>query len=224
MNPTRIGVPERIVEAAVHLFARQGFSGTRTREIARLADVNEASLFRHFPTKQQLFWAALQSRLQRLRISKELQNGLSQQATPELVLPLIIELLVQISTYQSELIRLLDIGLLELRPGAERIYRQQVAPIFQAISDYLEACIKCGTLRGLDPAVTTIALSSTIFAHQGLYGLFVGAGTPYANSEEAISAYSTFWLNALRPETKPSASPLTPVYPNPNRTSLSGGH
>ena len=67
MNQARIAAHQRIVEAAVDLFSRQGFSGTSTREIARLADVNEASLFRHFLSKQELFWAALQSRLQRLR-------------------------------------------------------------------------------------------------------------------------------------------------------------
>ena len=202
MNQKGTGTHARIVEAAVHLFARQGFSGTSTREIARLADVNEASLFRHFPTKQALFWTALQSRLERLRIPKVLQDRLSHQARPELVLPLIIELLLQISTYESELIRLLDIGLFELRPGAERIYRLQVAPFFQAISDYLEGCIKSGTLCRLDPSFTTIALSSTILAHQGFYGLFTGAGAPYANHHEAVSAYSKFWLNALKPETK----------------------
>jgi AcrR family transcriptional regulator len=209
MNQKGTGTHARIVEAAVHLFARQGFSGTSTREIARLADVNEASLFRHFPTKQALFWTALQSRLQRLRFPKVLQDGLSQRARPELVLPLIIELLLQISTYESELIRLLDIGLFELRPGAERIYRLQVAPFFQAISDYLEGCIESGTLCRLDPSFTTIALSSTILAHQGLYGLFTGAGIPYANHNEAVSAYSKFWLNALRPETK--IEPLPPA-------------
>jgi len=132
---------------------------------------------------------------------------LSQQARPELVLPLIIDLLLQISTYESELIRLLDIGLFELRPGAERLYRQQVAPFFRAITDYLEGCIKCGTLCRLDPSFTTIALSSTILAHQGLYGLFTGAGVPFANHNEAVSAYSKFWLNALRPETKIEPGP-----------------
>lgn len=202
MNQKGTGTQARIVEAAVHLFARQGFSGTSTREIARLADVNETSLFRHFPTKQALFWTALQSRLQRLRFPKVLQDRLSQHARPELVLPLIIELLLQISTYEFELIRLLDIGLFELRPGAERIYRLQVAPFFQEISDYFEVCIQSGTLCRLDPSFTTIALSSTILAHQGLYGLFTGAGAPYANHNEAVSAYSRFWLNALKPEMK----------------------
>lgn len=202
MNQSPIGVSERIVEAAVHLFASQGFSGTSTREIARLADVNEASLFRHFASKQELFWAALQSRLRHLRVRKELQDGLSSQADPELVFPLIIELVLAISTYQSELIRLFDIGFLELRPGAERIYRQQVAPIFQAISDYLDKSNKKGALRGLDPAVTTIALATTVLAHQGLHQLFTGSGVPYANTSEAVRAYSKFWLNALKTETK----------------------
>jgi hypothetical protein len=55
---------------------------------------------------------------------------LSEQARPELVLPLIIELLVQIATCQSELIRLLDVGLLEQRPRVEIVYRKQIAPIF----------------------------------------------------------------------------------------------
>jgi AcrR family transcriptional regulator len=220
-SPAKTDVQERILEAAVQLFACQGFSGTSTRKIARLADVNEASLFTHFPSKQDLFWAALQSRLARVRLGKELQNALSEQARPELVLPLIIELLVQIATYQSELIRLLDVGLLEQRPRVEIVYRKQIAPIFQAITDYLDACVKSGVLRGMDPSLTTIALSTTVLAHQCLYGLVSGAGTPYVNSEEAVSAYTKFWLNALRPEDKPSASSLTTVSPNLNPSCFS---
>jgi AcrR family transcriptional regulator len=193
-------VQQRIVEAAVHLFARQGFSATTTRRIARLADVNEVSLFRYFSTKEELFWAALQSRLTRLRMRKELRNGLTEQANPELVLPLIIELFVQVANYERELIRLLEIGLLELRPSTERVYRKQIGPIFEAINGYLRACIDRGLLRAIDPSVTTIALSTTVLAHQCLYRLFGEVDTPYANSDEAVSAYSRFWLTVLRPE------------------------
>jgi len=191
---------QRIVDAAVHLFARQGFSATTTRRIARLADVNEVSLFRYFSTKEELFWAALQSRLARLRMRKELRNGLTEQANPELVLPLIIELLVQVANYERELLRLLEIGLLELRPSTERIYRKHIGPIFEAINGYLGACIDRGRLRGMDPAVATIALSTTVLAHQCLPRLFGEVDTPYANSDEAVSAYSRFWLTVLRPE------------------------
>src|SRR6202165_5362343 len=44
-----------IVEAAGPLFARNGFTGTTTRELAAAAGVSEALLFRHFPSKQSLY-------------------------------------------------------------------------------------------------------------------------------------------------------------------------
>src|SRR5271154_1312372 len=44
-----------IVMAAVPLFARNGFTGTTTRELAAAAGVSEALLFRHFPSKQSLY-------------------------------------------------------------------------------------------------------------------------------------------------------------------------
>src|SRR5271169_1904803 len=99
MSDPKSATEQRIVEAAAQLFSRRGFSGTSTREIARLADVNETSLFRYFATKQDIFWAALQSRLERLRIRKELQGALASRGRPEVVVPLIAEFLVHISTY-----------------------------------------------------------------------------------------------------------------------------
>ena len=52
MANTRLDSDERrqaIVEAAVPLFARKGFSGATTRELAEAAGVSEALLYRHFP-------------------------------------------------------------------------------------------------------------------------------------------------------------------------------
>jgi AcrR family transcriptional regulator len=58
MAMTRLDSDERhrrIVQAAVPLFARKGFAGTTTREIAEVAGISEALLFRHFPSKQLLY-------------------------------------------------------------------------------------------------------------------------------------------------------------------------
>ena len=49
-----------IVEMATPLFARRGFAGTTTKEIAEAAGVSEALLFRHFPTKAALYEEILQ--------------------------------------------------------------------------------------------------------------------------------------------------------------------
>ena len=131
MNNLR--VTERLMEAAVQLFAEKGFAGTATRDIARLAEVNETSLFRIFGSKEDLFWAALSSRLQQVRLRKELQQALAEDAHPRVVLPLFIEFVVHTAAYQPELIRLLGVALLELRPQAEIVQRQALAPIFRAL-------------------------------------------------------------------------------------------
>lgn len=44
----------RIVEAAVLAFAEQGYAATTTRDIALRAEVSEAAIFRHFPSKKDL--------------------------------------------------------------------------------------------------------------------------------------------------------------------------
>ena len=63
MVMTRLDSDERrkaIVKAAVPLFARKGFAGTTTRELAEAAGISEALLFRHFPKKQLLYREILQ--------------------------------------------------------------------------------------------------------------------------------------------------------------------
>jgi AcrR family transcriptional regulator len=58
MAITRLDSDERrkaIVAATVPLFARKGFAGTTTKELAEAAGISEALLFRHFPTKKLLY-------------------------------------------------------------------------------------------------------------------------------------------------------------------------
>jgi AcrR family transcriptional regulator len=50
----------RILKAATEVFAASGIAGATTREIARVAGVNEVTLFRHFQSKEQLLAAVVQ--------------------------------------------------------------------------------------------------------------------------------------------------------------------
>jgi AcrR family transcriptional regulator len=62
MASVRLDSDERrkaIVAAAVPLFARKGFAGTTTRELAEAAGISEALLFKHFPSKKHLYGAIL---------------------------------------------------------------------------------------------------------------------------------------------------------------------
>lgn len=55
---------DRIIRAAVSVFAESGYRGATTRRIAQVAGVNEVTLFRHFGSKDELLqeavsWAAM---------------------------------------------------------------------------------------------------------------------------------------------------------------------
>jgi AcrR family transcriptional regulator len=54
-SPTR----DRILDAAERLFADRGFSGTAMRDIAARVELNPASLYNHFSSKQALYEAVL---------------------------------------------------------------------------------------------------------------------------------------------------------------------
>jgi AcrR family transcriptional regulator len=66
---------ERILAAAEAVFGRAGEAGS-TEEVARLADVGIATVFRHFPTKEALVEAVLLEHFRRITaLARELSAG-----------------------------------------------------------------------------------------------------------------------------------------------------
>jgi AcrR family transcriptional regulator len=204
------GTANRIVEAAVQLFSRQGYAASSTHEIARLAGVSEVTVFRHFPRKRDLFWAATESRLRRLRINQELRSRLESDENPRTAIPGIVALLVETVQHQPEMLRLLYLSLFELENGAERILRKHLVPLFDPVREYLSRCISKGLVRDLEPGVATLGLAASVVAHQGLQQVLSSYDIPYANTDEAIAAYSDFWMKALVPEPV-SIAPLAAI-------------
>ncbi len=63
-SPSKISGTERradIIRTAGALFAEKGFSATTTRELAAAAGVSEALLYKHFPSKEALYSAIVES-------------------------------------------------------------------------------------------------------------------------------------------------------------------
>jgi AcrR family transcriptional regulator len=197
---------DRILQAAGKLFAHQGYYGTSTREIARLADVSENTLFRHFKNKEELFWSSLSSYSAGFKFRQDVLKGITQCDSPEVVLPKIIEMFADIVSYQPELLRLIGVAFVELGKKADEFSQEQLSPLFSAINHYLGTNIRSGKIRDLDSTILTSALIMTILAHPGIYKLIDGDKAVYPNSLEAHRAYARFWLNLIVP--RASAYPL----------------
>src|ERR1039458_10716723 len=159
---------EKIVAAASQLFARQGYHGTSTREIARLADVSENTIFRHFERKDDLFWSALRARSSVMKFRRDLLEGLAEAEAPEIILPKIIEFLTDILNYSPELLRLIAVAMLEMQWKADIFCDECLSPFFTAINKYMSAHVQSNRIRNLDPTMVTAALTTMVLVHPWL--------------------------------------------------------
>jgi AcrR family transcriptional regulator len=141
----------RLIEAASQIFASLGVQGATTREIARVAGVNEVTLFRHFATKEQLLKAVIENALA-LQIEAL--------AHPETwTQNLYVDLRGYAQLYntmleaQEDLIRTF-IGEAKRHPeAAKQVIQEAAQPLSEQLVAYLKSCQKRGTVRpDIDPA------------------------------------------------------------------------
>src|SRR5690242_1871406 len=83
MRPEGRSMRECILDAAVQLFAEYGYHAAPLRDIARMAGIQAASIYHHYPSKQALLVEIMETHMQRLnssteRIIREYTNPLQQ--------------------------------------------------------------------------------------------------------------------------------------------------
>lgn len=73
----------KIIDVAKKLFSENGFEGTSIRELAKIAEVNVASINYHFGSKEQLFFTIIQDAITKLTDSlKNIYEGHVQKKSP----------------------------------------------------------------------------------------------------------------------------------------------
>jgi AcrR family transcriptional regulator len=198
-SPGKSVTEARLVEAAAQLFARNGYKATSTREIAQLAALNEATLFRYFPRKPDLFMAALESHLSRIKISRDVQISLAADDHPELVVPKVVVCILNILNAQPELQHLVHVAGFEL-PESASLIRDHLDPIFDLLSAYVKRGVDRGAIRDVEPALATLGLLGVVAAHRQFCELFTGAQSAHSDAEQAVAAYSTMCLHGICPD------------------------
>jgi AcrR family transcriptional regulator len=153
---------QRILEAATRVFARDGVSGATTREIARIARVNEVTLFRYFKNKNELLRQVVLQSCQRYQYS-----------FTEMPLETPDDLRHSVEAYAAVLIRKLReneefirtfYGELKRHPKlCRRLFVESGKPVRQKFIDHLRVAQKRGLIRsGLDLPTTADALTGML--------------------------------------------------------------
>lgn len=207
---------EQVLQVAGQLFARNGYHATSTREIARMADVSENTLFRQFESKEQIFWGALRYRFATLKLRRELLESVANSQSPEIVLPQLLAQLVDTAFLNPDTLRLVAVAFLEFRWEAGNVCAESLVSIFATVKSYFQKFIETGTLREVDPAMLTATLGVSVIAYPEIARIL--DGTPrYMENRGAIEAFSSFWLNVLLSDRKTGSrvadSTHSPVLP-----------
>jgi len=115
---------KRIVRGAMEAFAKSGFKGTRSRELAAAAGVSEALIFKHFPNKRAIQKAIIEERIRQTGVflPPELKA-----APLEKALASIASRILEVSERDPHFMRLLYFAGLEGEPLAPMFFRRRVA-------------------------------------------------------------------------------------------------
>src|SRR5919204_7008375 len=144
---------EQILDAAVEMFARLGFRGTTTRRIAEEARVNEAIIFRHFPTKEDLYWAIIDRKCRTAGRSQMVRDHLREGGTDREMLVRIAEDILSRSEDDANMTRLLLFTALENHELSHKFFKLHVAERYECLADYIRQRIADGTFRDVNPLV-----------------------------------------------------------------------
>ncbi len=192
----------QILEVAKSLFARKGYEGTTTREIATAARVNEAIIFRHFPTKEELYWAVIDfsckssdargHMLDRLRRGGDLST---------MFRDLALEILQRRSRDQS-LTRLLFFSALENHELSHRFFDHYVAHYYDALANFVREQIDAGRFRAMDPMIAARAFLGMVVYHSLIETLFGTNRSKKYDNEKVAEELSSIWLRGMLLEAK----------------------
>jgi AcrR family transcriptional regulator len=186
---------EQIIGVALNQFARNGYRGTTTREIAERAGVNEAILFRHFASKEELYLAVVDSKCGpgKLREFRETLNG----ATPREALVALAEEILRRNEADPNMTRLYLFTALENHKLSHRMFRTYALRYYEIVADYIRKCIRRGEFRRVDPRLAARSFIGMIAQHYQTQELFGEKRYRRLGLRRVSEALTDIWLGGL---------------------------
>jgi AcrR family transcriptional regulator len=185
---------ERILVAAREVIGRKGKRGATTREIADVAGVNEATLFRHFGTKEALLVACAQHFCGYL----ELADVAAQRSgdVAEDLLALARMMFARFESLQDMIRWSLVEQEYESDIFAETAWRPQLA-ILAVLTDFMQRRIDGGELHGEAQKLAMVFLG-VVFMHALGRRKFPNSPLHRGDPDEALRFYIDVFLNGVR--------------------------
>ncbi|UCG21344.1 MAG: TetR/AcrR family transcriptional regulator [Deltaproteobacteria bacterium] len=148
---------QEIIRAAMEVFARNGFGGSTTREIAENAGISEAMIYSHFRNKQDLYTAIIDEKLQESEPLYYPLDAMSNKDDPRVFMTIVSNYLRRHSE-DTTFLRLLLFSALEGHELASMFVAGPVRKYFEFLADYIGERIDDGALKPINPEITSRCL------------------------------------------------------------------
>ncbi len=203
-TPARLPADERrrqLIEVAIDVFSKRGFSGATTREIAAAAGVTEAIIFRHFATKEQLYAAILDRR--RLDAGGgewlcSIQNYMDQNDDEGLIRSLIAKI-IHVVREDSKYERVLLYAALEGHELAAMYHEKFTHPIREMLTDYIARRQREGGLRKMNASAVLAAMGG-MAQHYAMHTHMCHYKDAGFSDEEAVETFTRIMMDGIRTE------------------------
>jgi AcrR family transcriptional regulator len=196
----------QILEIAGKLFSEKGFNGTTTKEIAVHADISEAIIFRHFPSKEALFLAILEHKTQLVaeRIKSCLDRAIHSRNDEEFFRDFAATLLEQFRTDQT-LFRLVMFSALEKRDLSDIYFETITQDTRGDVRKFIRERIAEGSYRKVDPVVAEWAFTGMVIFHV-LMPVIFSKGSLAISTKKLSENIANLFLDGIRKKTRRSTS------------------
>lgn len=188
----------QLVEVALNVFSRKGFNGATTKEIASAAGVTEAVIFRHFPTKQALYQAVLDSGIGCPEFEQWLAtaNECMQRNDDEGLFRAIAAVIIASYRDEARIERVLLFAALEGNEQGLAHHRSFSIPIFELLRDYIVRRQSEGALQGYRPGAILAAIAGMAQRYAMYTQLF---GFPSdVSDQEAVESFTQILMNGIK--------------------------
>lgn len=151
---------EHILDAAMSVFAEEGFAGARVDEIARRAGVNKAMLYYHVGDKAALYEKVLVRNFDRLL--EAVAEAAQKEAEPADRLRAVIHSLTDLTDELDEHPRIV---MHEIAAGGANLpiaALMRMAQAFAAVAGIVSEGIEQGSMRDVNPLLTHVTLISAV--------------------------------------------------------------
>ena len=193
---------EQILEVATALFAQQGFQGTTTKVIAEKSGVTEALIFRHFPSKEELYWAVIERKIDCAAPLERLLENLEAGGDDLDVLSRVAFEVLERRAKDQTLSRLLLYSALEKHDLSERFFRNYIANYFEVLARFVREGIATGRFRNVDPLLAARGFLGMVIYHSWIQELYGGKEVQDFDLHVVSRTLACIWLQGVQAEKK----------------------